>query len=124
MDGTRKPYLTRIRQEADYPMIRKASVMKVFSDSHEEYRRRHDELWPEMKEMLLAHGVIHYSIFLDEASDLLFAYLEVEDEERWAEVSGTEVCKRWWAYMKDIMDTNPDNSPVSRDLKSVFELHA
>lgn len=105
-------------------MIRKASVMKVFKDCHEEYRRRHDELWPEMREMLLSHGVVSYSIFLDEETDSLFAYLEIEDEERWAKAADTPVCRKWWDYMKDIMETNEDNSPVSRELKDVFFLHA
>lgn len=103
-------------------MIRKAAIMKVFEGCHEEYRKRHDELWPEMKEMLLKHGVITYSIFLDEATHTLFAYLEIEDEELWAKSADTEVCRRWWDYMKDIMETNPDNSPVSHSLAEVFHL--
>jgi L-rhamnose mutarotase len=105
-------------------MIRKASIMKVFKDCHEEYRRRHDELWPEMREMLLEHGVVSYSIFLDEENNLLFAYLEIEDEERWAKSAETSVCSKWWEYMEDIMETNEDNSPVSRELKEVFFLKA
>lgn len=104
-------------------MIRKASVMKVFKGCEDEYRKRHDELWPEMKEMLLSHGVIRYSIFLDEQTCLLFAYLEIEDEERWAKSADTPECRKWWDYMKDIMETNPDHSPVSRELKDVFYLH-
>lgn len=104
-------------------MIRKASVMKVFKDCHEEYQRRHDALWPEMKEMLLNHGVLSYSIFLDEETGLLYAYLEIEDEERWGQVAQTDVCQKWWNYMKDIMETHPDHSPVSRELREVFHLH-
>ncbi|MGZ7443280.1 L-rhamnose mutarotase [Paenibacillus sp. TH7-28] len=105
-------------------MIRKASIMQVFAGCHEEYRRRHDELWPEMKEMLLSHGVRTYSIFLDETTHTLFAYLEIEDEALWAKSADTEVCRKWWDYMKDIMRTNPDNSPESRDLTEVFHLQA
>lgn len=103
-------------------MIRKASVMTVFREHHDEYRRRHDELWPEMEVMLREHGMLSYSIFLDAETDRLFAYVEIEDEERWARSAETDVCRRWWAYMRDIMETNPDDSPVSRELKPVFHL--
>ncbi|WP_077621068.1 L-rhamnose mutarotase [Bacillus sinesaloumensis] len=103
-------------------MIRKASVMKVFEGYHDEYKKRHDELWPEMEKELKNHGAHHYSIFLDEESNTLFAYVEIESEEMWDAMSQTEVCQRWWAYMKDIMETNPDNSPVSKELKQVFYL--
>ncbi|WP_019637653.1 L-rhamnose mutarotase [Paenibacillus fonticola] len=105
-------------------MIRKASVMKVFKGCHEEYRKRHDELWPEMEQMLLEHGVVSYSIFLDEETDVLFAYLEIEDEELWSKSADTAICRKWWEYMKDIMETNADHSPVSRELKDVFYLHS
>ncbi|OWA35946.1 L-rhamnose mutarotase [Saccharibacillus sp. O16] len=103
-------------------MIRKASVMKVYKEHHEEYRRRHDELWPEMELMLREHGMVEYSIFLDPATDYLFAYLVITDEELWTRSADTEVCRRWWAYMKDIMETNDDDSPVSRELTEVFRL--
>lgn len=103
-------------------MIRKAFIMNVYPECHEEYRRRHDELWPEMVEMLQAHGARSYSIFLDAASSKLFGYLEIEDEELWSKSAETEICQKWWAYMKDIMETNDDNSPVVTDLREVFHL--
>ncbi|CAM4224383.1 L-rhamnose mutarotase [Saccharibacillus endophyticus] len=103
-------------------MIRKASVMKVYKQHHEEYRKRHDELWPEMKDMLKEHGVLEYSIFLDAETDSLFAYLTIKDEELWARSADTDICRKWWAYMKDIMETNPDDSPISRELPEVFRL--
>ncbi|MHB0864981.1 L-rhamnose mutarotase [Paenibacillus sp. SEL3] len=103
-------------------MIRKASIMKVFANCHEEYRKRHDELWPEMEKMLLAHGVNTYSIFLESNSNTLFTYLEIEDEGLWAKSADTPECQRWWDYMKDIMETNPDHSPVSTPLPEVFHL--
>ncbi|NGZ76377.1 L-rhamnose mutarotase [Saccharibacillus alkalitolerans] len=103
-------------------MIRKASVMKVYKEHHDEYRRRHDELWPEMEQMLREHGMVEYSIFLDPATDNLFAYLVITDEELWARSADTEVCRRWWAYMKDIMETHADDSPVSFELTEVFRL--
>ena len=103
-------------------MIRKASIMFVYKDQYEEYKRRHDELWPEMEKELKEHGAHNYSIFLDEESGQLFAYLEIEDEERWNQMASTDICQKWWTYMEPLMDTNPDNSPVSKELKSVFYL--
>jgi L-rhamnose mutarotase len=103
-------------------MIRKAFVMQVNPDAHAEYERRHNPVWPEMEAVLKEHGVHHYSIFLHPATSQLFAYVEIEDEERWNAISSTEACRRWWGYMKDIMPTNPDNSPKSQELKCVFHL--
>ena len=103
-------------------MIRKASVMKVFAGCHEEYKKRHDELWPEMEKELKNHGAHHYSIFLDKKTNNLFACVEIENEELWEKMGETEVCQKWWAYMKDIMETNPDNSPISTELEEVFYL--
>ena len=103
-------------------MIRKALVMKVFAGCHEEYKQRHDEIWPELAEMLRAHGAQSYSIFLDAETNNLFAYLEIKDEQLWSQTSETEICQQWWSYMKDIMETNNDHSPVSVELKEVFHL--
>lgn len=103
-------------------MIRKGCVMRIFSGSENEYKRRHNEIWPEMVEMLRKYGAQNYSIFLDSKTNNLFAYLEIEDEELWNKSAETEICKKWWDYMKDIMETNPDNSPVSIELKEVFHL--
>ena len=103
-------------------MIRKAFLMAVNPDQHAEYQRRHDEIWPELAATLTAHGASNYSIFLNPTSSQLFAYVEIESEERWAAVAQTAVCQRWWQYMQDIMPSNPDNSPVSVELKPVFHL--
>ena len=103
-------------------MIRKASVMNVHPGCYEEYKKRHDELWPEMQQLLKEHGAHNYSIFLDEETGALFAYVEIESEERWDAVAQTAMCQKWWAYMKDIMVVNPDNSPKSKSLKDVFYL--
>ncbi|NDL64211.1 L-rhamnose mutarotase [Acerihabitans arboris] len=103
-------------------MIRKAFVMQVNPDAHEEYRRRHNPIWPELEQILKAHGAHHYSIFLDERRHLLFASVEIESEARWDEVAGTEVCRRWWKHMTDVMPANADNSPVSEALRPVFYL--
>jgi L-rhamnose mutarotase len=103
-------------------MTRKAFLMKVRPDAHAEYRRRHQDIWPELAATLRDHGVRSYSIFLDTARSLLFACVEVESVERWDAIAGTDVCRRWWAFMRDIMDTHPDDSPVAEELPEVFHL--
>ncbi|MEH0833935.1 L-rhamnose mutarotase [Pectobacterium cacticida] len=103
-------------------MLRKAFVMSVFPDCHDEYQQRHNPIWPELAEVLKSHGAHHYSIFLDKSRNLLFAYVEVESEARWDAIAQTEVCQRWWKHMSDVMPSNPDNSPVSDTLEPVFYL--
>ena len=87
-----------------------------------EYERRHNPIWPELQEVLRRHGVRNYSIFLDRSADRLFAYAEIESEELWRQIGQTEVCQRWWAWMKDLMLSNDDNSPVVINLDEVFHL--
>ena len=103
-------------------MIRKAFRMVLRPGMAEEYQRRHEALWPEMRDMIRAHGGRNYSIFLDPASNALFGYIEIEDEALWAASGRTQVCRKWWDYMAPLMAVNPDNSPVSHDLKPVFHL--
>ncbi len=100
----------------------KGFKMKLYPGMEEEYERRHNLLWPEMKEMIHEYGGKNYTIFLDKETLTLFGYIEIESAERWAQSSDTEICRKWWDYMADIMETNPDNSPVSIDLKKVFHL--
>ena len=103
-------------------MIRKAFLMKVNPDAHEEYERRHRPIWTELEMVLKYHGVSNYSIFLEKNTNQLFGYVEIESEERWAKIAGTDECRRWWAFMKAVMPTNADNSPVSVELREVFHL--
>ena len=103
-------------------MIRKAFLLHVHPNVHEEYERRHRPIWDELAEALKAHGVSNYSIHLDASRNLLFGYAEIESEERWAAIAATPICKKWWASMKDLMPSNPDNSPVSEPLREVFHL--
>lgn len=103
-------------------MLRKAFLMKLKPSSRDEYERRHNPVWPEMEEILRSHGVRNYSIFYEPGADRLFAYAEVESEELWQRIANTEVCRRWWAYMGELMLTNPDDSPVSEMLEEVFHL--
>ena len=103
-------------------MIRKAFVMSVDAGNEAEYARRHQPIWQELADVLKAHGVVSYSIFLHEETRQLFAYAEIEDEARWAAIAATDVCQRWWKHMGDIMPSNPDHSPVAHPLKDVFHL--
>ena len=103
-------------------MIRKAVLMSVNPGQEKEYARRHQPIWTDLAAVLTAHGVHNYSIFHDPSTHQLFGYVEVEDEARWAAIARTDVCRRWWKHMRDIMPSNPDNSPVSRDLVEVFHL--
>jgi len=106
----------------DREFIRKAFVMSVNSDKHEEYQRRHDFIWPELQALLKSHGAHHYSIFLEKGTSQLFGYVEIESEERWQAIASTEVCQKWWVYMAEIMQTNTDGSPKSTTLDEVFHL--
>ena len=96
--------------------------MSVHPGRQQEYARRHQPIWPELEQTLLAHGVRTYSIYLDAATNDLFAYVEFDDEERWAAVAATEVCQRWWRHMRDMMPSNDDNSPIARTLDEVFHI--
>ena len=102
--------------------IRKAFRMKVHPGYEAEYERRHRPIWSELEDVLRAHGVTRYSIFLDPATQDLFAYAEIEDEQRWNAIADTEACRRWWRYMREIMPSSVDDSPLSRELKEVFRL--
>jgi L-rhamnose mutarotase len=103
-------------------MIRKSFVMSVQPGHEAEYAGRHQPIWAELAAVLKAHGAHNYSIFLHPETRQLFGYVEIEDEARWAAVARTEVCQRWWKFMGDIMPSNPDHSPVARDLTEVFHL--
>lgn len=96
--------------------------MKVNAGAAEEYERRHRQLWRELEDVLLDHGVRTYSIFLDPESHDLFGYVELESDELWSRVASTDACQRWWRHMRDLMPANADDSPVSRDLREVFHL--
>lgn len=72
--------------------------------------------------MIHAHGGHNYSIFLDRETNILYGYIELEDEEKWSKSADAAINRKWWDYMADIMQVNPDNSPVSVDLVPVFWL--
>lgn len=103
-------------------MERLAFKMKLFPGKEAEYKKRHDELWPELKTLLKDNGIEDYSIFLDEETNSLFGVLKVTNAKNMENLPGQEVMQRWWQYMADIMETNADHSPVSVSLKEVFHL--
>ncbi len=103
-------------------MDRIAFKMKLKPGFAAEYKKRHDELWPELKTMLKDAGISDYSIFFDEETNILFAVQKQAGSASSQDLGSTEIVKRWWKFMADIMETNPDNSPVSTPLKEVFYL--
>ena len=103
-------------------MKRAAFIMKLKPGFEEEYKRRHDEIWPELSEVLTRAGISDYSIFLEENTLTLFAVQKLSDNNTSAELPGLPIMRRWWNYMSDIMETNPDNSPVCIPIKEVFHM--
>jgi len=103
-------------------MRRAAFTMKLKPGFQAEYKRRHDEVWPELVKELEAAGVSDYSIFLDESTLTLFAFQKVKDHDTSALLPSAAVVKKWWKHMADIMETNPDSSPVQGELKEVFHM--
>ena len=103
-------------------MIRDAGTMKLLPGKAEEYERRHRKIWPELIESIKSYGAKNYSIFLNKETNELFSYLEIEDPQLWEKRSGDKLTKKWWDYMADIMEVNPDNSPVFIPLGEVFHL--
>jgi L-rhamnose mutarotase len=96
--------------------------MKLFSGCEEEYKKRHEALWPELKVLLQDTGVVDYSIWLDRDTFTLFGSLKLKEPHTFDQLPGHPVMKRWWSYMKDIMETHPDHSPVTFPLEEVFYL--
>ena len=103
-------------------MTRVAFKMKLNKGCEQEYKKRHDELWPQLEQLLKKTGISEYSIYLDEETNILFGVLKAEDASILDNLPSEAIMQKWWAYMKDIMESNPDNSPVSIPLKEVFYL--
>jgi L-rhamnose mutarotase len=101
-------------------MKRMAFKMFLKEGMKEEYRERHNEIWADLKTLLKQNGVSEYSIFFDEETNTLFAFQKISGEGGSQDLGQTEIVKKWWASMADIMKTNPDNSPVSIDMEEVF----
>lgn len=103
-------------------MTEEAFAMKLKPGFADEYKKRHDAIWPELKKAISETGVYDYSIYLDEESLTLFAVQKVKDGGNPDAQKGMEIVRKWWDMMADIMDVNPDNSPVCRPLKKMFHM--
>jgi L-rhamnose mutarotase len=103
-------------------MHRVAFRMKLHAGQKEEYQRRHDAIWPELSQLLKETGIAEYSLFLDDATNDLFGYLRIADPGKLDLLPAQAIMQKWWDYMKDIMDTHADHSPVSKPLQEVFYL--
>ena len=103
-------------------MKREAFKMFLKPGCEAEYEKRHNAIWPELKKLLSENGVCDYSIYWDKNTNILFASQKVQGEESSQDMGSNPIVQKWWAYMADIMETNPDNSPVSIPLKEVFRM--
>lgn len=103
-------------------ITRQAFKMFLKPGMEAEYEKRHNAIWPELKQLLLEAGVYDYSIFWDKDTNILFAVQKNSGDGGSQDLGSTEIVQKWWAYMADIMETNPDNSPVSIPLPEVFYL--
>jgi L-rhamnose mutarotase len=101
-------------------MLRVAFKMKLKPGFKDEYQRRHAAIWPELSALLKEAGVSDYSIFLDQETNSLFGVQKLAGEASSQALGDTEIVKKWWAYMADIMETNPDNSPITVPLEELF----
>ena len=101
-------------------MNRLAFKMHLNEGQKQEYIKRHNEIWPELKKLLKDAGVSEYSIFLDEETNTLFAFQKVSGDGGSQDLGKTDIVKKWWGFMADIMKVNPDNSPVTIPLEEVF----
>ena len=101
-------------------MQRLAFKMHLKEGQKEEYKKRHDEIWPELKQLLKDAGVSEYSIFIDEQTNILFAFQKVRGEGGSQDLGQTEIVQKWWKFMADIMRANPDHSPVTIPLEELF----
>lgn len=99
-----------------------AFLMTLLPGHASEYKKRHDEIWPELVAALKSAGVSDYSIFLDEESNKLFAVLKRTDDHKMDQLPLEPIVEKWWAFMADIMITNADNSPVSTPIDMMFHL--
>ncbi|SFD27745.1 L-rhamnose mutarotase [Algibacter pectinivorans] len=101
-------------------MQRLAFKMKLNKGQKEIYKKRHNEIWPELKALLKDNGVSEYSIFFDEETNTLFAFQKVSGNNSSQDLASNQIVKKWWDFMADVMEVNPDNSPVSIPLQELF----
>jgi L-rhamnose mutarotase len=103
-------------------MTRNAFKMKLKPGNVAEYKKRHDEIWPELSREIRAAGISDYSIFLDEETLTLFAVQKLTDKNSAAALPNSPIVRKWWDSMAPLMETHSDNSPIAKPLKEVFHL--
>lgn len=103
-------------------MEKHAFKMQLNPGMAAEYKKRHDEIWPELVVLLHDAGVSDYSIHLDEETNILFGVLWRTDDHKMDALPATEIMQRWWAHMADVMETQPDNEPVVKPLTPMFHM--
>ena len=103
-------------------MKRVAFKMYLKPGFNEEYKKRHSEIWPELKQLLSNTGVEDYSIFWDKETNILFAVQKINGEQSSQEIGTNTIVQKWWDYMADIMEVNDDNSPISTPLEELFHM--
>jgi L-rhamnose mutarotase len=96
--------------------------MQLKAGCEQEYKRRHDQIWPELTGLLKEAGISDYSIFLDPETGALFAFQRQSGGSSSQELGSNPIVQKWWAYMADLMETHPDHSPVSKPLLEVFHI--
>lgn len=102
-------------------MYKQGIVMQLKGNNVSEYKRRHQEVFPKLEELFTKAGVEDYTIWLNQKSGELFAYVNYADKQVWNSIENTLVCREWWDYMADIMEVNADNSPVSFELDLMYD---
>lgn len=103
-------------------MIRNSFKMKLKPGAVEEYKKRHDEIWPELSKAHSDAGIYDYSIFFDEESLTLFAFQKLRDDNTADQLKDLEIVQKWWDHMADLMETHPDHMPVFKPLREVFHM--
>lgn len=99
-----------------------AFKMKLLPAQKQEYKNRHDEIWPELSSLLNNVGITDYHIYLDDESDILFAFYKIDDDSKIKDLPKQDIMIKWWKYMADIMETMANNEPISRDLELMFHM--
>ena len=103
-------------------MKREAFKMYLKPGCEVEYEKRHSAIWPELKKMLSDSGVCDYSIYWDKVTNILFACQKEKGNESSQDMGHNPIVQKWWDYMADIMETNPDHSPITIPLQEVFRM--
>ena len=103
-------------------MRREAFCMKLKKGYEDEYKKRHDEIWPELRETLTKAGVSDYSIYLDRETNTLFAVQKLSEDNTVDDLPDNSIVRKWWDYLSDIMEINPDKSPIVAPLKEMFHM--